>query len=188
MSAVQLVRATDRRRVPWRNGAGATEEIAVGPGRAAGEPIWRLSVAELGETPTAFSAYDGVDRIFTVVGDHSVALEWPTRSVSAQPWRPLAFDGAEAPRCIPDGPTLAFNVMTDAGAAGADVELVDLGAGSVTTGPDEVMALFVRSGAAAAAVYRAEAGDCLVVRDGAAALRGDAVGLLVRIRVSRNTG
>ncbi|MGW0173407.1 HutD/Ves family protein [Rhodococcus sp. NPDC003322] len=188
MSAVQLVRAAERRRVPWRNGAGVTEEIAVGPDRGVGKPLWRISVAELGDAPTVFSAYDGIDRIFTVVGDHAVTLEWDSHSVSLQPWRPHPFDGAAAPRCLPDQATRAFNVMTDATAAHAEAEFVDLGATSVTTGPDAVTALFVRSGTAAATAYRAEAGDCLVVRHDAVDLQGEAQGLLVRIHLSHSTG
>jgi uncharacterized protein len=188
MPTVHLVRAGERRRVPWRNGAGVTEEIAVGPESTSGNPLWRISVADLGETPTVFSAFDGQDRIFTVVGEHAVALEWESRRVSAAPWCPVAFEGAAAPRCIPDGATLAFNVMVDAGVADATVEFVDVGADSVRTGTDGVTALFVKSGAASAAAHRAHPGDCLVVRDEEVDLLGDARGLLVRISMSHSTG
>jgi environmental stress-induced protein Ves len=183
MAPVRLIRASDRRRVAWRNGAGFTEEIAAYPDTAAGVPLWRISLAELGESPTAFSAFGGVDRVFTVVGDHGVTLEWDTHSATAPPWCPHSFAGGQAPRCIPTGATSALNVMVDAAAADAAVTTVDLDIGPIVTRPAEVTALFVHSGAATTEVHQAEPGDCLVVRQGEVPLRGDARGLLVRIRL-----
>ena len=183
MATVRLVRAADRRRVAWRNGAGFTEQIAACPDTAAGAPLWRISLADLGESPTAFSAFDGVDRVFTVVGDHGVTLEWATHCATVPPWCPHSFAGGQAPRCIPAGATSALNVMVAAGAADAAVTTVDLDIGPIVTRPAEVTALFVHTGTAIAEVHRAEPGDCLVVRQGEVPLRGNARGLLVRIRL-----
>ncbi|MFF0814544.1 HutD family protein [Rhodococcus sp. NPDC003318] len=185
--SVAVVRAVDRRRVPWRNGAGVTEEVASGPESRDGQPLWRISVADLGAEPSAFSAFDGLHRIFTVVGAHGVTLDWDTRSESVTPWHPHPFDGAHAPRCTPAGATSALNVMVDASTAGATVQRVDLGAGPLTSRPDEVTALFVRSGTVVAASHRVAAGDCLVVTHDEIALRGNADGLVIRIRIPKSS-
>lgn len=183
-SSVAVIRVADRRRVPWKNGAGVTEEIAADTETSRDQPIWRISLADLGTAPSAFSAFDGTDRIFTVVGDREVALEWPSDSDSVAPWHPRAFAGEDPPRCTPAGATSALNVMTDRTAAAATVETIRLGEHPLATLPDEVTALFVRSGTATAESLRAAPGDCVIVRHDAVPLRGDADGLLIRIRMS----
>lgn len=182
---VRLIRAADRRRVPWKNGAGATEEIASDLDPVRGTPRWRISLADLGADPSMFSTFDGMDRIFTVVGDHGVTLEWGTTSELVAPWQPHAFDGAQAPRCIPAGATSALNVMVAASTAGVTVAPVNLGARPLTSWPDEVTVLFVRSGTACAESHRAVAGDCIVVRHEEVALRGDGQAVVIRIRTPK---
>jgi len=76
-----VIRSGERRRVPWRNGAGITEEVATGPDGPSGRPLWRLSVADLGSDPSEFSAFPGRDRIFTVIGEHGVDLTGATDPV-----------------------------------------------------------------------------------------------------------
>jgi environmental stress-induced protein Ves len=114
-----LIRRSDRQRVPWKNGAGATEVIATGEGQPA---AWRISVADLGPARTTFSSFPGLHRVFTVVGDHGVTLSWGSRTVDLDPLVPLPFDGELAPDCVASGPTSAFNVMVDVTAATARVE------------------------------------------------------------------
>ncbi|MGW0040714.1 HutD family protein [Rhodococcus sp. NPDC003348] len=179
-----MVHDTDRRRAPWRNGAGATEEVAIGPDSVGGQPIWRISLADLGDAPSKFSAFPGVDRIFTVVGAHGVTLDRGRHGPEPlTPWRPHAFAGEDAPRCVPAGNTRAFNVMTERGAATATVEPVRVD-GPLRTHADEVTALFVRAGAVHAGPERAAPGDCIVVRNEAIDLFGAADGLVVRIRTT----
>ncbi|UYP20453.1 HutD family protein [Rhodococcus sp. Z13] len=178
---VQVVRAGERRRVPWRNGAGTTEEIATGDLLRTDRPRWRLSLADLGSAPSGFSAFPGVDRIFTVVGEHDVDLDFGDGPRTVRPWQPHPFAGEDAPHCLPLGATSAFNVMIERGAATASVSPIPPGAHPVTD-PREVTALFVRSGLVRAGAVQAGSGDCLLVHDEALALRGDtASGLLVRI-------
>ncbi|MGW0025467.1 HutD/Ves family protein [Rhodococcus sp. NPDC003383] len=180
--AIQVVRAGDRRRVPWRNGAGTTEEIATGPSGGGDRPLWRISLADLGSEPSEFSAFPGTDRIFTVVGEHGVELDAGHGSESVKPWSPHPFAGEDAPRCIPQGATRAFNVMTDRGGAGATVTYLPLDTEFVSR-PDGITALYVRAGTVHAGTEHAEAGDCIVIRNEAITLRGTSTtGLLVHIR------
>ena len=66
MSQLQVLRAKDYPRMPWKNGGGSTEEIT----RDAGEGLegfgWRLSIADIAESG-GFSSFAGYQRIITVL-------------------------------------------------------------------------------------------------------------------------
>ncbi|WP_213931476.1 HutD family protein [Rhodococcus sp. B50] len=176
-----MIRADDRRRVPWRNGAGTTEEVATGPDGPDGRPLWRISLADLGSEPTQFSAFARTDRIFTVVGEHGVDLDSGPGPQPVDPWHPHPFAGEDAPRCVPRGTTRAFNIMTERGAATAGVTYLTLDT-EFDTAADGVTALYVRSGTVHAGAEGAMSGDCLLIRDEAVTVRGaSATGLLVHI-------
>lgn len=161
------------------------EEIAVDVESSRDQPIWRISLADLGSAPSEFSVFGGTDRIFTVIGSHGVTLEWRSGSESVAPWHPHTFAGEDPPRCTPSGATQALNVMTNRAAAAATVEAVRLDGQPLATQSDEVTALYIRSGTAVADTLHVEPGDCLLVRDDAVAVHGTAEGLLVRIRSAR---
>ncbi|CAM3655772.1 putative 21.2 kDa protein in hutC 3'region [Pseudomonas reidholzensis] len=87
MSQVQLLRAADYPRMPWKNGGGFTEEIT----RDAGDGLdgfgWRLSIADIDESG-GFSSFAGYQRIISVLQGDGMRL-----LVDGQPSRPLlAFD------------------------------------------------------------------------------------------------
>lgn len=96
---------------PWRNGGGVTRELLAWP-----EPArWqvRVSVAEI-ESDGPFSAFDGVQRWFTVLQGAGVELELPSGPQRLEPASPpFSFDGADAPGCrLLAGPTRDLNLMT----------------------------------------------------------------------------
>ena len=62
-----VLRAGDRKAVPWKNGGGVTREIAAWPpGSGFDDFAWRVSMAEVREDGP-FSNFAGVDRILTVL-------------------------------------------------------------------------------------------------------------------------
>jgi environmental stress-induced protein Ves len=63
---VRILRAADRARVPWRNGAGTTTEVALDGEPDA--PSWRLSIATI-QGPSAFSGFPGYDRMLMPLDD-----------------------------------------------------------------------------------------------------------------------
>ncbi|WP_173007945.1 HutD family protein [Mycolicibacterium sp. P1-18] len=176
-----LVRRSDRQRIPWANGAGATEVVATGEGRPS---AWRVSVADLSPARTTFSAFPGLDRVFTVVGDSGVTLSWPGRSVDLDPLEPYAFDGGQAPDCVASGPTSAFNVMVDATAATAHVERRRLSRATVHTDPDVVTVVYVHRGSVTAGTHAADMGDCLIVARESVEVTGTATILLATVRLA----
>jgi hypothetical protein len=115
---VRIIRASDYRTTPWKNGGGATTEIAVEPSSASlGNFDWRVSMAHVA-SDGPFSEFSGIDRTLAVVkGDRlSLAIGDATPVVLDRDSEPIRFGG--------DTPTLArllageiidLNVMTRRG-------------------------------------------------------------------------
>ncbi|MDH4570282.1 HutD family protein [Pseudomonas sp. BN414] len=112
MTQSRLLRAADYPRMPWKNGAGSTLEIA----RDAGDGLdgfgWRLSIADVGESG-GFSAFTGYQRVITVLEGAGMRL-----AVDGQQSRDLtaldafAFDGGSTVHCeLIDGPIRDFNLI-----------------------------------------------------------------------------
>jgi len=113
----------------WRNGGGQTRELLAWP--AGGDWKLRISRADIA-ADGPFSAFEGIDRWFTVLEGAGVVLHFsgdPTKTVPLRLGHaPLHFDGALAPGCtLLDGATQDLNLMARAGrsamqAAQADVQ------------------------------------------------------------------
>jgi hypothetical protein len=98
---------------PWKNGAGATREIAVEP--RTGDFDWRLSVAEV-DRAAPFSAYPGVDRVIVLLGGGGLRLRGEVAHELAEPFAPFAFPGEARIEGEPiGGATQDFNMMTRRG-------------------------------------------------------------------------
>ncbi|MDH4554672.1 HutD family protein [Pseudomonas sp. BN417] len=112
MSQYRLLRAADYPRMPWKNGAGSTLEIA----RDAGDGLdgfgWRLSIADVGESG-GFSAFTGYQRVITVLEGAGMRLEVDGRqSRDLTALDAFAFDGGSAVQCeLIDGPIRDFNLI-----------------------------------------------------------------------------
>lgn len=174
-----LIRRSDRRRIPWKNGAGATEVIATGDGDS---PAWRVSVADIGPGRMTFSSFPGLNRVFTVIGDHGVALEWDRRTVDLDPLDPFGFDGEFGPDCVAAGPTNAFNVMVEAATTAAHVVPHHLTRSRVLTDPDAETVIYVHGGSLASGDHVAIAGDCLFVARQSVEATGTATILVATIK------
>jgi environmental stress-induced protein Ves len=105
---------------PWKNGAGLTREIAIGPRGADTTNFgWRFSVAEV-ERAAPFSAFPGIDRCIVLLAGAGLHLR---SSDDAQidhrlgdPWQPFHFSGDVALAAeLLGGPSTDFNVMTRRG-------------------------------------------------------------------------
>jgi len=98
--------------VPWKNGGGTTREIACWPAGADMNTFdWRISVARI-DRDGPFSAFDGIDRIITLLDGAGVRLRGVDHILS-QPLSPFAFDGAAAVQGeLIDGPCEDLNIMS----------------------------------------------------------------------------
>jgi environmental stress-induced protein Ves len=98
-----ILNASNRRRVPWKNGGGMTLEIATDAGTVGGEWSWRISIADVPERST-FSVYPGVDRfLMRLDGTHLVIVNGENTFTVPDTGTALAFPGEEEVVGTPTG-------------------------------------------------------------------------------------
>ncbi|MFF1480153.1 HutD family protein [Streptomyces sp. NPDC058301] len=109
----------------WRNGGGATREIASRPA-GSDEFGWRASVADI-ERDGPFSAFPGVDRTLTLLAGEGVRLTCPGvfDRLLVRAGEPFGFSGDLALDAeLPGGPCRVLNLMVRRGRWTATVERV----------------------------------------------------------------
>jgi environmental stress-induced protein Ves len=158
--------------MPWKNGLGATREIAVHPEGAAAW-TWRLSIAEVGASGP-FSSFPGIDRTIVQLEGGAMTLSHEGRAERLRRLRPFRFSGDLATHCALEGaPARDFNVMVRREHASAEVEAHELvgGAWAALSAADaETSAVHVVVGWASVEVggadMRVERGETLLLGDG----------------------
>jgi len=112
--SLEVLRAAERKPVPWKNGGGFTREVAVSP---AGSDLtgfdWRVSIAEI-RKPGPFSLFEGVDRHMAVLaGRLSLAIDARPALTLTPESDAVAFPGDIPVAAEPVGaPVTDLNVMT----------------------------------------------------------------------------
>ncbi|MBX4924625.1 HutD/Ves family protein [Rhizobium binae] len=112
---MRILRASDHRRMPWKNGGGETVEIAVSP-EAAGLAgfDWRVSMATVA-ADGPFSIFPGIDRTLAILDGNGMVLDIEGRApvLLTTASDPLAFQ-ADIPVTakLQDGAITDLNVMT----------------------------------------------------------------------------
>lgn len=113
---MKLIRASEYRVMPWKNGGGTTTEIAISPHDAgfSGEPFdWRISIADV-TTDGPFSTFPGYDRHIMVIAGEGMTLETEemVRLDLTRPLTPISFAGEWSVNgALRDGPVRDFNLM-----------------------------------------------------------------------------
>lgn len=118
-NGARLLRNSDHRRMPWKNGGGETVEVIVHPeGAGLSDFGWRVSMATV-TNDGPFSVFPGVDRTLAVLsGDGmELSIEGLGDRLLTPACPPLAFP-ADAPTTarLAGGPITDLNVMTRRGA------------------------------------------------------------------------
>jgi environmental stress-induced protein Ves len=112
---MRVVRAADYRRMPWKNGGGATTEVAIAPANATLDDFdWRISMAHVA-VPGPFSRFPGIDRTLAILDGHGIRLtvaDAPAETLThTSP--PHIFPGdVDAGATLVDGPINDLNVMS----------------------------------------------------------------------------
>jgi environmental stress-induced protein Ves len=91
-SEAVIIRKSDLRAQPWKNGGGITRQIW-----SALEDdtlLWRLSLADV-TSDGPFSIFPNMMRVLTVVEGEGMDLHSADHVLAAHPVRPISFDGAE---------------------------------------------------------------------------------------------
>lgn len=117
MSEFRILRAVDYPRMPWKNGAGSTEEIARDGGDGLDGFGWRLSIADVGESG-GFSRFAGYQRIISVLEGGGMRLRVDgAESAPLRARQAFAFSGDSEVHCtLLDGAIRDFNLIYAPGA------------------------------------------------------------------------
>ena len=110
---MRILRASDHRTMPWKNGGGSTTEIAVAPDGAGIDAFdWRISMAVVA-ADGPFSAFPGCERSLTLLAGAGMALQFADRHCDLRPpYATCRFAGEQTPECVLfDGPTVDFNAI-----------------------------------------------------------------------------
>ncbi|MEU6674192.1 HutD family protein [Streptomyces sp. NPDC046925] len=134
-----VLRWSQYRSMPWKNGGGTTREVAAGtvPATPASAQTadgfdWRVSVADV-DAAGPFSSLPGIDRVITPVEGEGMVLTVDGASHPVGPLRPFAFSGDATTDCRLDaGPVRNMNVMTRRGLATAHVRIITVTAAQET--------------------------------------------------------
>lgn len=113
--AGRRIGAQEHRSMPWKNGGGATAEIAIAPPGAsvAGGFDWRLSIASIA-ADGPFSAFPGYDRVILLLEGAGMILSPAGQAPHRldRPFQPFRFSGEAAVDCrLLDGPCRDLNLM-----------------------------------------------------------------------------
>ena len=201
MVSLTVRRREEHRRMPWKNGLGVTEEIAIAPeGATLADPfLWRLSSA-LVQADGPFSLFPGYDRTLVVVEGAGMILDADGKLTTiARLDAPFAFPGeASVTSALTEGPIRDFNVMALRGKVRSRTHLFrpseGTGGETFVTAAGETTIVVCLDGSCAAAVAETDARpvflhglDALfvtgVTEDVRLSLGGDGVAVVVHIAV-----
>lgn len=108
---MRIIRPSEYRVMPWKNGGGSTTEIYVSSNGA--DPFnWRVSIATV-NADGPFSAFNGYERHIMVLSGAGMTLNVEGRGkFGLEPLKPLTFSGdAKVHGSLLKGPVLDFNLM-----------------------------------------------------------------------------
>jgi environmental stress-induced protein Ves len=114
---MHIVRLSDQRAMPWKNGGGVTYEVAVFPPGASLDTFdWRVSMARV-ESNGPFSQFPGIDRSLAIMQGDGLRLVVDGGDAKLGPRsQPLVFAGdIPVSAALKGGPIIDINVMTRRG-------------------------------------------------------------------------
>jgi environmental stress-induced protein Ves len=117
-SALRVLRASDYRRMPWKNGGGETREVLLAPAGATLNALdWRISLATVA-SDGPFSVFEGIERTLCVIHGAGLRLQvgdQPAKVITTRS-EPYAFRGdVPTNASLVDGTIVDLNVMTRVG-------------------------------------------------------------------------
>lgn len=146
---MQILRAKDYRRMPWKNGKGETVEITVFPASASVADFgWRISMAPV-VSDGAFSSFEEIDRTLSILTGEGMQLSVAGMGnvVLGSASEPFSFPGdAATDAVLTQGPITDLNVMTRRGRFSHRVKRV--AAGEISLSGDAEVTMIVMTGEA----------------------------------------
>ena len=107
---MRVIRPSEYRDMPWKNGGGVTTEIWVSP--PSGVFDWRVSIATV-NADGPFSAFDGYERHIMTLSGEGMTLDIEGRGKFAlEPLEPFTFSGdSKVHGSLLQGAVMDFNLM-----------------------------------------------------------------------------
>ncbi|MDL2404190.1 HutD family protein [Rhizobium calliandrae] len=171
---MKLLRASDYKRMPWKNGGGETVEIAVSPdGAGLADFDWRVSMATVA-TDGPFSVFPGIDRTLSILDGVGMALfiegRAPERLTQESEPLPFRADALSSATLI-DGTITDLNVMTRRGRFIHSVQRVSINGNKVVELKGGTSLVLCHRGDVGIDGTVLGAGDCLLVSNEGAGRR-----------------
>lgn len=142
---MKILRVSDYRRMPWKNGKGETVEIAVFPPDASVDNFdWRISMATVSDDGP-FSMFEGVDRTLSVLTGDGITLSVEGADaidlkVGSQPH---SFPADKVTSAALLGAAITdLNVMTRRGRFSHQVSNRSVAAGEIVTASESLVVAF----------------------------------------------
>jgi environmental stress-induced protein Ves len=158
---IQIIRASDYREQPWKNGGGLTREIAVA--LSGNQVLWRLSLATI-ERDGPFSEFRGYDRTIVALDGGTVELNVEGQPVTLDRIEPYEFPGEAKVTCRLIGDAARdLNVMTLRDDFVHDCEIIT-SVQRFVLDEDEIVFVYAIEGTAEALGTTCERGDTLCVQ------------------------
>lgn len=138
---MKLLRASEHKAMPWKNGLGVTHEVALEPSTVDGAQfLWRVSLATItGSGP--FSVFPGIDRSIVALKGNTVRLviDGHEGAELEALGTPFPFPGEAVVEAINEGgETTDLNIMTLRNHTTHLMERVDLADVKTVTGKHDV--------------------------------------------------
>lgn len=107
---MRVIRPSEYRDMPWKNGGGVTTQILASPPSGAFD--WRVSIATV-NADGPFSSFTGYERHIMTLSGEGMALDIEGRGkFILEPLRPFSFSGdAKVHGSLLQGPVMDFNLM-----------------------------------------------------------------------------
>lgn len=189
--AFHHLRPSDYLAMPWKDGGGVTEQIAIEPPDATlqGGFLWRLSMARV-EGSGPFSRFAGYDRTLLLLEGGGLDLDFGThgRCRIEAPFQPLTFSGDWETRAeLTRGPVRDLGIISDRARVRHEVRTLALGAEPIPIEASPTAWIIALAGRCALSPQGVELAPLEAVRLEAEAsevtgLSPDARGLLVRFQ------
>ena len=166
MENIRILKSKDYLRLPWKNGQGHTNQIAISPAGsnfASGDFLWRLSTASI-TSAGPFSLFPQHQRILAIIQGHGIEIMHEEKKMTLPAFTAHQFSGAVSTRSeLPYGPVVDFNLFWRDEQVSIQLEIITLQRGDdflwKTNGKNNF--LFLAEGRVQAGKYSMEHFDTL---------------------------
>ena len=152
---MRVIRPSEYRVMPWKNGGGVTTEIYASP--PSGTFDWRVSIATV-NADGPFSPFTGYERHIMTLSGEGMSLDIEGRGkFNLEPLQPFSFSGdAQVQGSLLQGAVLDFNLMVRRDFGGGSLRVTECKAGDKLGSEKGLLLAFVIQGGCEAEGHQLE--------------------------------